>query len=810
MSTRKLIATGLTMLAVSGGALAFAGAQALAAQTYGAPTLSFGSSGSGAGQFALQPGETFGPETRSGSSVAVNDATHDVYVTDTGNARIDEFDQNGNFIRAWGYGVADGTTSAPQTCTTTCFAGIPGSGEGQLATPVAIAVDNSGGSSNEDVYVAENGNDRIEKFDSTGAYLATIPLPERESGKGLMGVAVDATGKVWLAEQYLGGYMIIDEFDSTGTFITSWGDPNHANAHSGLAVDSAENVYANTGFGGGGVVTKYNSVGEYLAFVGFCCTDGLAFDSSTGDLFADHESFIVQSDSSGNVIREFGFGSLSGGQGIAVDPGTGTVYVADSTNGVVQAFSPVTLPDATVGPPSNVQRTSVTLNGTVAPGGIDANGLQFEYGLTGGYGTVVAVSPPACSALETECPVTVSVTGLKLGTTYHYRLDASNVNGTNSSQDTTFTTAPAVSGVTSGSVSDLTATTATINGSVEPEGLETHYYCRYGLDTSYGSASPVPPGIETSANGSVPATCALSGLQPSKTYHFQLVATNSYGTTSGEDITFVTPPAPPSIDRQLLIVLTQRTASMTALINPNNEDTTYHLEYGPTTAYGTTLASRDIGSAYGDVNVAGSLAALQPASTYHYRFVATNATGTTYGTDQTLTTSPPALPVVQARGASEVSQSGVSLSGTVDPGGVQTFYEFDLGADTSYGIRVFGNAGFGAVPVTVTVALRNLAAGTTYHYRLVANNAYGTTYGQDETFTTLTFPTATLSAPLASVLVAVPTVVFPSDETTAGGAKTNRATKTKLKPKRKARKKGKGGKAARRAGHRHAGKGRGK
>jgi phosphodiesterase/alkaline phosphatase D-like protein len=804
MSIRKLGLTVGLALVMSTSGVFFSGTRALAAQTYGSPSFTFGSLGSGAGQFVLLPaGATYGYEGRSGSSVAVNDVTHDVYVTDTGNARIDEFDQNGNFLRAWGYGVADGSTNALQICTTACFAGIPGSGEGQLTAPVSIAVDNSGGSSNEDVYVADTGNDRITKFDSTGAYLATIPVPAREQGSGLMGVAVDVNGKVWLAEDAFGYNAFFDEFESAGALITSW--QALTNPHPGLAVDSAENVYADTRpDNGGGIVTKYNSIGESLLFAADCCSDGLAFDSSTGDLFSDHETFIVQSDSSGNVIREFGSGSLSAGQGVAVDPGTGTLYVADSTSNKVVAFSPVALPDAIVGAPSNIQRTSVTLHGTVKPDGIDANGIQFQYGATNSYVTAVAASPSSCSSGETECSVSATITGLTLDTTYHYRLDASNANGTNNSQDTTFTTAPAVSGVSSGSVSGLTATSTTITGSLEPEGLETHYYCQYGLEASYGSTSPASPGTETSASSGVPATCLLSGLEPNKTYHYRLVATNSYGTTDGEDKTFATPSAPPSVDRQLTTVVTQTSASVTALVNPNNEDTTYHFEYGPTTAYGTSLATVDIGSAYGDVNVGVSLIALEPASTYHYRVVATNAVGTTNGTDQTFTTAPPALPAVQAQSASEVSQNGVSLSGTVDPQGVQTLYEFDLGADTSYGTRVFGNAGFGTVPVNVSAGFQDLAAGTTYHYRLVASNIYGTVYGPDQTFATPSYPSATLSAPLTPVLIAVPIVAFPSSKPVASSsARAKQATKKKAKVNAKKRKRRK--LRSRKASNRHAG-----
>src|SRR6185312_9208384 len=111
----------------------------------------YGEPGSGDGQMELL-GETQG---RGGSGVAVNSSTHDVYVADTGNHRVDEFSASGAFIRAWGWGVADGTTEALQTCTSGCHAGLPGVGAGQLSEPTFIAVDNSGGPSEGDVYVAD-------------------------------------------------------------------------------------------------------------------------------------------------------------------------------------------------------------------------------------------------------------------------------------------------------------------------------------------------------------------------------------------------------------------------------------------------------------------------------------------------------------------------------------------------------------------------------------------------------------------------------------------------------------------------------
>ena len=84
----------------------------------------FGSQGSGSGQFQTPKG------------VAVDQATGDVYVADSGNARVQKFDGTGVFIAAWGYGVTDGM-AVSQVCTTTCQAGIPARAPGSSPIPRA-------------------------------------------------------------------------------------------------------------------------------------------------------------------------------------------------------------------------------------------------------------------------------------------------------------------------------------------------------------------------------------------------------------------------------------------------------------------------------------------------------------------------------------------------------------------------------------------------------------------------------------------------------------------------------------------------
>ncbi len=122
-----------------------------------------------------EKGSTAG-RLQTGFGIATNSSNGHVFVADIGNERIDEFDIWGQFVKAWGWGVLDGSPE-PQVCTaeSDCQAGIPGAGPGQIGKPNGVAVDAAG-----NVYVDEVVRDtdafgeksfRVQKFDSGGNFL---------------------------------------------------------------------------------------------------------------------------------------------------------------------------------------------------------------------------------------------------------------------------------------------------------------------------------------------------------------------------------------------------------------------------------------------------------------------------------------------------------------------------------------------------------------------------------------------------------------------------------------------------------------
>lgn len=94
---------------------------------------------------------------------------------------------------------------------------------------------------------------------------------------------------------------------------------------------------------------------------------------------------------------------------------------------------------------------------------------------------------------------------------------------------------------TTTAATDVTATTATLNGTVEPNGEDTTYRFEYGATTAYGTQTPVQGPIR--GNGARNVSANVTGLAPSTTYHYRVIAINPSGTVFGADMTFTTPAA---------------------------------------------------------------------------------------------------------------------------------------------------------------------------------------------------------------------------------------------------------------------------
>jgi hypothetical protein len=284
--------------------------------TFAAPAslfLTWGSAGSGNGQFDDPWG------------IAL-DSAGNVYVADGYNQRIQKFTSAGAYVTQWG---------------------SYGSGNGQLEYPDGIAVDGAG-----NVYVADYQNCRVEKFTSIGAYLTQWGSDGSDNGQFSYpaGIAVDTAGNVYVADT---SNQRIQKFTSAGAYATRWGSYGSGNGQFeypvGIAVDGAGNVYVTDQYNGR--IQKFTSAGAYLTQWGsagsgngqFDSPFGIAVDGAGNVYVADTWNQRIQKlASAGAYLTQWGSYGSGNGQfeypiGIAVD-GAGNVYVADNNNDRVQVF----------------------------------------------------------------------------------------------------------------------------------------------------------------------------------------------------------------------------------------------------------------------------------------------------------------------------------------------------------------------------------------------------------------------------------------------------------------------------------------
>jgi hypothetical protein len=301
---------------------------------------------------------------------------------------------------------------------------------------------------------------------------------------------------------------------------------------------------------------------------------------------------------------------------------------------------------------------------------------------------------------------------------------------------------------TTGAPSGLTPATATLAGTVNPNGLPTTVAFDYGTSTAYGSSTP-PQDVGTGTAG-VDVSAALSGLRGGTTYHYRVVAANASGTDAGADRTFTTPVAParPTVASQAATAVSTSAATIGASVNPGGQATQVVFDYGTSTAYGSSTPAQTAGAGTAAVTIKATVAGLKPGTTYHFRARATNATGTTNGTDRSFRTASLRRPSVTTGSVTALTASGATVTGTVDPNARDTQAFVQIGPTTSYGSQTAPvPVGAGDVPAAVRVPVAGLSPQKTYHYRLVAVSDAGTVNGRDRTFTTPGVPnTLTLSA----------------------------------------------------------------
>ena len=215
----------------------------------------------------------------------------------------------------------------------------------------------------------------------------------------------------------------------------------------------------------------------------------------------------------------------------------GNIWIA--TNGGIDQLALGTPPSATTTAPSSITETQANLNGTLTPSGSDTE-YVFEFGRSNTYGSLTYVSDGGSGTSASD--VSVPVTGLSPGITYHYQLLATSIDGDATGGDQNLpTSAGAIAPtVTTLPADTVTATTANINATINPNGARTTYHFEWGTSTSYGNTVPIPDGTLSAATTPQNVSVALSGLPSGSVIHYRIDATNSVSTSDGNDQTLTT------------------------------------------------------------------------------------------------------------------------------------------------------------------------------------------------------------------------------------------------------------------------------
>ena len=216
--------------------------------------------------------------------------------------------------------------------------------------------------------------------------------------------------------------------------------------------------------------------------------------------------------------------------------------------------------------------------------------------------------------------------------------------------------------------------------------------------------------------------------------------------TSTKTITFtfmggVVNPTAPAATTSAASGVSTSGATLNGSVTANNATTTVTFEYGTTTSYGTSVnASPASVTGASATAVTAALTGLANNTTYYFRVKAVNSVGTTYGAQQSFTTSTVVAPSATTNAASSVASTSATLNGSVNANGTSTTVTFEYGTTTSYGSTANATPATvtGSTATAVSAALTGLTANTTYYYRVKAVSAAGTTYGAQQSFKTTT------------------------------------------------------------------------
>ncbi len=511
------------------------------------------------------------------------------------------------------------------------------------------------------------------------------------------------------------------------------------------------------------------------------CSSGFGFSSSASSL--------------GSGTSDVAFSQPISG----LSPGTTYYYCAVASNasgsgfGAVLSFTTASaVPSVSTDAAGSVTTVAATLNGNATPNGAAASGW-FRYSTTSpgtcndSFGTRAPMAGSTSLGSGTA-PVAFSqsLSGLSPGTTYYYCAIAANTVGTGLGGVRSFTTQSAPT-VRTLAATPVTATTATLNGSANPNGYATSGWFRYSTSNpgscsdSFGTRVPTTGGVTLgSVTYAVGYSQSISALSPGTTYYVCAIASSSIGTSFGSVLSFTTPgggiiaPAEPvpvaAADRHAsttvttlaATALTPASAVLSGSANPQGREALGWFRYSSRDPglcddqFGTRAPMQSgaaLGSGTREVSFGQAITELELGATYYYCAIVASEQGLGFGSVQRLTVGSEA-PIVRTQPASEVAPDRAKLVAEVQSNGAAPAVWFRYGehdpgtCDDSFGTLIQLPADRATADAeALALPLVGLKPGTTYYYCAAASSRGGARYGEVQSFTTASGPVEASLAP---------------------------------------------------------------
>ncbi|MEX0973681.1 MAG: hypothetical protein WDZ46_10560 [Solirubrobacterales bacterium] len=462
---------------------------------------SAGTPGSGAGQFAEYTVAAISAEW---GSPAVNPLDGHLFVPDGRNRRLAEYTPEGEFVRAFGWGIDSGA-EAFESCTAAsgCQAGSTEAGEenGRFgrSSPQHVGVEPNGV-----VYASDFTRTRLIRIDSTKASAAEALRPP-------------------LLAQVDGGPLYTGKLNDSGDSATR-----------GIEFDPA---------------TGHMFVARHREDV-----EGVRQETLVQEIDVETDTEVAASPHGVGMSFDAGTHAATSTTGIALNPQSGALYVAHPAKSPQDGGSMhgyflldddgAAPPIATAQPPTEVSAHGATLQGTVEPEGAAFYKLQYA---KSGSGAWQDASPYRLATGSGAVAVAEQVEGLEANASYDVRIvlakPTDSIGGALKAQSAplAFLTPEVPPEAQTGPVQQRSDTSAYLTATINANNLPTTYRFEWGETSEYGNSVPVPDGL---LEGGQPQLVGerLSGLEPETTYHYRIVAENAKGEAEpqGEDRTFIT------------------------------------------------------------------------------------------------------------------------------------------------------------------------------------------------------------------------------------------------------------------------------